>query len=58
MSEHESDPEPASRRLAAIDERIRRANATATHGPPTDWSGLDVESLVERWREVQAKREP
>ncbi|MBN2623982.1 MAG: DUF1992 domain-containing protein [Acidimicrobiales bacterium] len=40
------------RRLATdINARIRKVNATATAGPPSSLMPLDIERVVERWRE-------
>ncbi len=37
--------------VADINRRIRTVNATATTGPPSTLVPLDVETVVERWRE-------
>jgi hypothetical protein len=42
--------------VAAINERIRLVNATATAGPPSTLVPLDVERVVERWRDQRPER--
>ncbi len=37
-------------RLAAMNARIRRLNATAVSGPPTTLAPFDLEEVVRRWR--------
>jgi hypothetical protein len=44
--------------LARVDAEIRRANATATSGPPTTQPPLDVEALVAGWRRSRDESEP
>ena len=38
------------RRLDALNERIRKLNATIAEGPPTSLAPLDVEAIVLQWR--------
>ncbi len=38
----------------ALNERIRTANRVAHSGPPTTLMPLDVERLVERWRDTRS----
>ncbi|BDG06719.1 DnaJ family domain-containing protein [Anaeromyxobacter oryzae] len=42
-------------RLATMNAKIRRLNATAVTGPPTSLAPFDVEAVVARWR---ARRGP
>jgi hypothetical protein len=39
--------------LERVDAEIRRANATATSGPPTTQPPLDVDALVAAWRKTR-----
>ena len=41
------------RALAELNDEIRRTNATVTSGPSTTIAKLDVDAIVERWRELQ-----
>jgi hypothetical protein len=41
-------------RVAALNVEIARVNATAMEGPPTRLSRLDVDKVVERWRQTRA----
>ena len=43
------------RHLDAINKLIRRANATACDGPPTNLSPVDEHELLARWRRRQAR---
>jgi hypothetical protein len=43
--------------LERLDAEIRRANATATSGPPTTQPPLDVEALVAAWRRTREESE-
>ena len=40
--------------LAAINEKVRRINRLGAEGPPSTVMPLDVEEVVERWREGRA----
>jgi hypothetical protein len=44
--------------LERVDAEIRRANATATSGPPTTQPPLDVDALVAAWRRSREEAEP
>lgn len=44
-------------RLAAMNTRIRRVNATAVSGPPTTLAPFDLEELVLRWRQARVARD-
>lgn len=44
--------------LESVDAEIRRANSTATSGPPTTQPPLDVEALVAAWRRSREEAEP
>jgi hypothetical protein len=39
------------RLVTTVNERIRHVNATAVAGPPSTLVALDVERVVERWRD-------
>jgi hypothetical protein len=43
--------------LERVDAEIRRANATATSGPPTTQPPLDVEALVAAWKRSRKEAE-
>jgi hypothetical protein len=43
--------------LERVDAEIRRANATATSGPPTTQPPLDIEALVAAWRRSRGEAE-
>ena len=45
------DEAAVRRTLDALNERIRKLNATIAEGPPTNLAPLDVEAIVRRWRE-------
>jgi hypothetical protein len=47
------DEAAVRQRLAALNAEIAKINATATDGPPTRLSKLDVDKLVERWRQTR-----
>src|SRR5438128_11509557 len=47
------DEATVRRRVAALNVEIAKANATAMEGPPTRLSTLDVERIVERWRQTR-----
>ncbi len=49
----ETDERLVRERLAALDAKIRRLNATHVAGPPTTLAPLDVESVIRRWRAVR-----
>ena len=49
IAREESERE-VRRIVADLNERIRKLNASATAGPPTDIAPVDVERLVRRWR--------
>ena len=36
--------------VKALNQRIGKANATMTHGPPSRVAPLDVDDVVQRWR--------
>jgi hypothetical protein len=38
------------RTIEALNAQIRKLNATAAEGPPTNLAPLDVEAIVSRWR--------
>jgi hypothetical protein len=42
--------------VAAINERIRTVNSTATSGPATSLMPLDLDAVVSRWRANQQSR--
>lgn len=42
------------REVAALNDRIRQANFAAAWGPPSTTMPLDVEEVLERWRQYQA----
>lgn len=51
--------EPAVRRaIEALNQRIAQVNRTVTSGPATSLAGLDVESVVARWRAITSDRQP
>src|SRR5262245_25563301 len=41
------------RRVAALNVEIARVNATVMEGPPTRFSTLNVDKVVERWRQTR-----
>jgi hypothetical protein len=45
------DEQVVRERLAEMNRRIRKINATAVAGPPTTLAPFDVEAVVRRWRE-------
>jgi DnaJ-like protein len=47
----ETDERLVRERLAALNGKIRRLNATHVAGPPTTLGPVDVEAIVARWRE-------
>jgi DnaJ-like protein len=47
----ETDERLVRERLAALNRKIRRLNATHVAGPPTTLGPVDVEAIVARWRE-------
>lgn len=49
--ERERDERIVRERLLELNAKIRRLNATWTAGPPTTLAPLDVEAVVERWRD-------
>ncbi len=49
--DRETDERIVRERLAELDAKIRRLNATNVCGPPTTLAPLDVEGIVRRWRE-------
>lgn len=52
----EGDERLVRERLAELDAKIRRLNATHVAGPPTTLAPLDVEAIVSRWRAARASR--
>ena len=43
-------------KIAQINARIRKMNATIVDGPPLNLSMLDADALIEQWREKHGKR--
>ncbi len=54
----ESDERVVRERLAELNAKIRRLNATHVAGPPTTLAPLDVEAAVSRWRAARSSRGP
>jgi hypothetical protein len=50
------DEQVVRERLLAMNERIRRLNATSVAGPPTSLAPFDVEAVVARWRAARPGR--
>jgi hypothetical protein len=46
-----SDERAVRERLLAMNQRIRRLNATVVSGPPTTLAAFDVDAVLRRWRE-------
>lgn len=51
----ETDERIVRERLAALNQKIRRLNATHVAGPPTTLAPLDVEETVSRWRQQRGE---
>lgn len=51
-----SRPEAVRARIRALNDRIRRANATTTRGAPTQLPALPEDALLARWAEARAER--
>lgn len=49
----ETDERLVRERLDALNQKIRKLNATHVAGPPTTLGPLDVEAIVARWREMR-----
>ena len=47
------DEATVRRRVAALNAEIARVNATVMEGPPTRLSTLNVDKVVERWRQTR-----
>ena len=45
------DEAEVRRAVEALNVQIRKVNATATEGPPTNLAPLDVEAIVRQWRQ-------
>ena len=45
------DEAEVRRTLQALNEQIRKLNATIAEGPPTNLAPLDVEAIVRQWRQ-------
>ncbi|MHC4224499.1 MAG: DnaJ family domain-containing protein [Planctomycetota bacterium] len=54
----ESSELKVRRLVAELNEQIRKLNASATTGPPTDIAPMDVERLVRRWRRGELSGRP
>jgi hypothetical protein len=48
------DEAEVRRTLAALNAEIRKVNATAAEGPPTNLAPLDIEAVVSEWRRTRA----
>jgi hypothetical protein len=48
-----ADETEVRRLVAAINERIRHVNSHTVSGPPSTLGPLDVDEVVERWREAR-----
>jgi hypothetical protein len=46
------DEAEVRRAFEALNAQIRKINATAAEGPPTNLAPLDVEAIVQRWRQL------
>jgi hypothetical protein len=49
----ETDERLVRERLVALNQKIRRLNATHVAGPPTTLAPLDVEAILARWRALR-----
>lgn len=54
----ETDERVVRERLQALNERIRKLNATHVAGPPTTLAPVDVEEVVRRWSAARGSRTP
>lgn len=48
--ERETDERVVQERLAEMNRRIRKLNATVVDGPPTSLAPFDIEATLSRWR--------
>jgi DnaJ-like protein len=54
--QHVRDETEVRRIVEALSARVRKINATAVEGPPTDLAPIDVEAVVDEWRRRSTAR--